>query len=196
MSSAVRRAQHEVSGLQAGARILVDFWGIPHIYAANTHDLFLLQGYNAARDRLWQIDLWRKRGLGLLARDFGPDYAAQDRAARMFLYRGDIAKEWAAYGPHARTDAEAFVQGVNAFVLESRNGTQPLPPEFRVAGTQPELWGVEDVVRIRSHGLTRNVTSEVLRARAACAGGLDATRLIAKLDPPWQTKVPEAGLSH
>jgi Penicillin amidase len=46
--------------------------------------MFLLQGYNAARDRLWQIDLWRKRGLGLLAKDFGPDYVAQDRATRFF----------------------------------------------------------------------------------------------------------------
>ena len=52
--------------------------------------MFFLQGYNAARDRLWQIDLWRKRGLGLLAKDFGPDYVAQDRAARLFLYRGDL----------------------------------------------------------------------------------------------------------
>src|SRR4051812_29849671 len=62
MSSAVRKAPHEVGGLEQGARILVDFWGIPHIHAANAHDLFFVQGYNAARDRLWQIDLWRKRG--------------------------------------------------------------------------------------------------------------------------------------
>lgn len=150
MSSSVRRTSHQVSGLQASAQILVDFWGVPHIYAANTHDLFFLQGYNAARDRLWQIDLWRKRGLGLLARDFGPDYAAQDRAARMFLYRGDMDKEWAAYGPNARTYADAFVQGINAFVQEARDGTQRLPPEFGVAGIQPDLWAVEDVVRIRA----------------------------------------------
>ena len=72
MSSAVRTASQQVKGLQAPAEIIVDHWGIPHIYTANQHDAFFMQGYNAARDRLWQIDLWRKRGLGVLARDFGP----------------------------------------------------------------------------------------------------------------------------
>jgi penicillin amidase len=193
MSSAVRTTLHEVKGLQAPAEILVDFWGIPHIYTANTHDAFFMQGYNAARDRLWQIDLWRKRGLGLLARDFGPTYVEQDRAARMFLYRGDMDKEWASYGPNAKTYTEAFVQGVNAFVQEVRDGARPAPVEFRIAGTQPDLWQPEDVVRIRSHGLTRNVASEVRRAQVACAAGLDADRLRTKFEPDWQTSVP-AGL--
>ena len=102
MSSAVRTTSQQAKGLQAPAEIIVDHWGIPHIYTENQHDAFFMQGYNAARDRLWQIDLWRKRGLGLLAKDFGPAYADQDRAARMFLYRGDMDKEWAAYGPKAR----------------------------------------------------------------------------------------------
>ena len=90
----------------------------------STRDAIFLQGYNAARDRLWQIDLWRKRGLGLLAKDFGPTYVAQDRAARLFLYRGDMDKEWAAYGPDAKSDTEAFVAGVNAYVDEVRSRPQ------------------------------------------------------------------------
>ena len=93
-----------VDGLAEAAEIRVDRWGIPHIKAASEADLFFLQGFNAARDRLWQIDLWRKRGLGLLAADFGPGYLAQDLAARHFLYRGDMAAEWEAYAP----DAEAI----------------------------------------------------------------------------------------
>src|SRR3954453_15968021 len=134
-----RREHRELGGLREPGQIVVDFWGIPHIYAQSPRDLFFLQGYNAARDRLWQVDLWRKRGLGLLARDFGPDYVAQDRAARMFLYRGDLEREGAAYGPNAHALAEAFVQGVNAFVRETREGIQKLPPEFGVAGTQPDF---------------------------------------------------------
>ena len=67
-----------VPGLAAPGEIVVDPWGIPHIRAGSEADLFFLQGFNAARDRLWQIDLWRKRGLGLLAADFGPGYLAQD----------------------------------------------------------------------------------------------------------------------
>ncbi|HYD46303.1 MAG TPA: penicillin acylase family protein [Phenylobacterium sp.] len=179
-----------VAGLQAPAEILVDRWGIAHIYAGSTRDAFFLQGYNVARDRLWQIDLWRKRGLGLLARDFGASYVPQDRAARLFLYRGDMEREWAAYGPDARGYAEAFVAGINAYVGEIRAG-RPLPEEFRIAGTKPDLWKAEDVVRIRSHGLTRNAAAEVARARVVCLGGLEAARLQKKLEPDWTLKVPE-----
>ena len=58
---------YPVAGLKEPAEIIVDRWGIPHIYAKSEHDVFLAQGFNAARDRLWQIDLWRRRGLGLLS---------------------------------------------------------------------------------------------------------------------------------
>ncbi|MGO4714445.1 penicillin acylase family protein [Bradyrhizobium sp. 2TAF24] len=191
LPSAARLTSSTVAGLQAPAKILIDVWGIPHIYAGNEHDVFFLQGFNAARDRLWQIDLWRKRGLGLLAKDFGPSYVEQDRALRLFVYRGDMATEWASYGPKARTYAEAFVAGVNAYVSDVREGRRPLPMEFRLAGTLPDLWSAEDVVRVRSHGLTRNVASEVRRAQVACAAGLEADRLRVKLEPPWTTRVPD-----
>ena len=69
----IDRERVAARGLQAPAEIIVDQWGIPHIYAASAHDAFFAQGWNAARDRLWQIDLWRKRGLGLLSENFGPD---------------------------------------------------------------------------------------------------------------------------
>ncbi|MFC3714283.1 penicillin acylase family protein [Sphingoaurantiacus capsulatus] len=178
-------------GLAAPAEIKVDRWGIAHIYAASPRDAFFMQGYNAARDRLWQIDLWRKRGLGLLARDFGPAYVAQDRAARLLLYRGDMAAEWASYGADAKSQTEAFVAGVNAYVGEVRAGRAPLPPEFALAGSQPDLWHAEDIVRVRSHALTRNVTSEVARARIACAADLKADELRQSLKPKWETKIPD-----
>jgi penicillin amidase len=186
-----RQTKTDVAGLDAPAQILIDVWGIPHIYAGNEHDLFFLQGFNAARDRLWQIDLWRKRGLGLLAKDFGPAYAEQDKALRLFLYRGDMTTEWAAYGPKAKTYADAFVAGINAYAADVRAGKRPLPIEFRIAGTMPDLWTADDVVRIRSHGLTRNVASEVKRSLVACAAGLDADRFRVKLEPAWTTKIPD-----
>lgn len=182
-----------VAGLAQPAEIRIDRWGIAHIYAADTRDAFFLQGYNVARDRLWQVDLWRKRGLGLLAKDFGPDYVPQDRAARLFLYRGDMAREWNAYGAGAKDNAEAFVAGLNAFVDEIAAGRRPLPAEFKLAGTTPDRWNVDDVVRIRSHGLTRNVPNEVGRARIACAAGIEAARLYKHIEPKWEPKIP-AGL--
>jgi penicillin amidase len=193
ITTAVRQEAAPVRGLSAPAEIIVDRWGIPHIYAASTRDAFFLQGWNAARDRLWQIDLWRKRGLGRLSASLGPAYVAQDRAARLFLYRGDMAAEWAAYDPIGREAVESFAAGVNAYVAEVRAGKRPLPVEFKLTKSAPEDWNPEDVLRIRSHALVNNVTSEVARARTVCAGGLEADTLRRKLEPAHKVTVP-AGL--
>ena len=66
-----------VPGLEKPAEVLVDRWGVPHLYAGTLYDAFVAQGFIAARDRLWQMDLWRKRGLGLamLHHSFGVFYA-------------------------------------------------------------------------------------------------------------------------
>ena len=61
----ISTATYDVAGLREPAEIVVDRHGIPHVRAGSRRDLFFVQGLNAARDRLWQIDLWRKRGLGL-----------------------------------------------------------------------------------------------------------------------------------
>jgi len=172
-----------VPGLDGPVRILIDRWGIPHIRATTIADLFFGQGFNAARDRLWQIDLWRKRGLGLLAADFGPGYLAQDFAARLFLYRGDMDAEWAAYGSDAKAIAETFVRGINAYVDLITREPERLPPEFRLLGTRPSKWAPEDVVRIRTHGWMRNALSEVSRARVLARGDASADLLRMNLEP-------------
>ncbi len=180
-------------GLEHPATLIGDHWGIAHIFAGSAHDAYFLQGYNAARDRLWQIDLWRKRGLGRLAASLGPAYVAQDRAARLLLFRGDMQREWAAYAPGARAVASAFAAGINAYVAETRAGIQPLPLEFTLTGSLPESWKPEDIVRIRSHGLVGNLESEVERAQVACKAGLAADRLRVQLEPAHEVQVP-AGL--
>lgn len=179
-------------GLTAPASISIDTWGMAHIRAENVRDAFFLQGFNAARDRLWQIDLWRKRGLGLLAADFGPGYLMQDRAARLFLYRGDMAPEWAAYGDDAEDICTAFAAGINAAIDLVRDGTWPLPPEFAALGTTPAHWAPEDVVRIRTHCLSRNASSELARMQVHRLADPQTDLLRVPLSPPvpddeWQT---------
>jgi penicillin G amidase len=193
-ASSVRVQNWQVAGLNGPADLIVDHWGVAHIFAASARDAFFLQGYNAARDRLWQIDLWRKRGLGLLAKSFGASYVEQDRAARLFLYRGDMRKEWASYAPDSRQWVEAFVAGVNAYVAEVRSGAKPLPIEFKLTGSRPEDWQAEDVVRIRSHALVSNITSEVARARVVCAAGLGADQLRRRIEPNGHNMVIPTGL--
>ena len=180
-----------VSGLKQNASIIVDRWGVPHIYAADEADLFFAQGFNAARDRLFQIDLWRRRGLGELASVFGPRFVEQDKAARLFLYRGDMAPEWRAYGPGAQEVTTRFVAGINAYVDYLKAHPEQMPVEFRRLGYAPSRWQASDVVRIRSHGLTRNLTSEVARANTVCRSGLAADQIRYGLKPAWVTKVPQ-----
>ena len=175
---------YSLKGLQAPASISIDTWGMAHIRAQNTADAFFLQGFNAARDRLWQIDLWRKRGLGLLAADFGPGYLMQDRAARLFLYRGDMAAEWAAYGEDSEDICTAFAAGINAAIDQVSAGALPLPPEFAALGTRPAKWQAEDVVRIRTHCLSRNASSELARAQVQRLASAEVDLLRVPLSPP------------
>ncbi len=191
--STARNEAHTLPGLAAPGEIIIDRSGIPHIYAANARDAFFLQGYAAARDRLWQIDLWRKRGLGRLSASFGRNFEDQDRAARLFLYRGDMAAEWAAYPPEAKGWTEAFAAGINAFVADIGNGRQPMPAEFTETQSSPERWTAEDIVRIRTNALASNITAEVARAQSLCAGGLKYEPLRRKLEPAHAIIVP-AGL--
>src|ERR1700674_4273187 len=134
----------DVSGLRQPAEILVDRWGVPHIYAANHDDAFFAQGFNAARDRLFQIDLWRRRGLGRLAEVLGPAYVEHDKASRLFLYRGDMGPEWAAYGPDAQPIATAFVAGINAYVDWLGAHPDKMPLEFKLLGYGPSKWEAGD----------------------------------------------------
>jgi penicillin G amidase len=180
-----------VPNLQQSAEILIDHWGVPHIYAKNEADLFFAQGFNAARDRLFQIDLWRRRGLGQLAEVFGSAFVEQDKATRLFLYRGDMNKEWAVCSADAEQIAQHFAAGINAYIDWLDEHPDKVPFEFKKLNYKPARWAAEDVVRIRSHGLTRNLTDEVARAKVACAGDLKADEIRYRLEPPWQTRIPE-----
>jgi penicillin amidase len=183
-------------GLTEAAEILIDRWGIPHIYAATQLDAFFVQGFNAARDRLWQIDLWRKRGLGLLAGELGASYVNRDRAARLLLFRGDMAAEWASYGVDAQARTTAFTNGINAYIALVEREPARLPVEFRALGTKPAPWTPEDVVRCRAHARVRNLDGEVARCNIAAEFGLDADRLHKGLQPDWKVQVPEGLTPH
>ncbi len=183
-------------GLQSSAQIRIDHWGIAHISASNMDDLFFLQGFNAARDRLFQIDLWRRRGLGQLAEVFGPSFVDQDRAARLFLYRGDMDREWCHYSSQGSREAEHialhFVTGINAYIDWLVRHTERLPWEFKQLGYQPAKWTPEEVVRIRSHGLTRNLLNEVARANTLCkATNVDVDQIRLGLSNNWEAQIPE-----
>jgi penicillin amidase len=184
-----------VDGIRQPVEIVVDRWGVPHIFAKTEPDVFFAQGFNAARERLFQIDLWRRRGLGRMAEVMGNTYVEQDQAARLFLYRASMDKEWNAYSKDARKIVESFTAGINAYVAWLSKHPGKEPAEFRILGYAPARWEPEDVLRIRSHGLTRNLTSEVARARTICAAGAangpKYDQLRVGLLPAWDIRIPD-----
>jgi penicillin amidase len=182
---------YDVAGLSAPVEVLVDEWGVPHLYADSRDDVFLAQGFNAARDRLFQIDLWRRRGLGQLSEVFGDGHLERDRAARLFLYRGDLRREWLSYGSDTKRVVSAFVAGVNAFVSLALADRSLLPPEFSELGYLPALWEPADVARIRSHGLFYNLEQEVARARTLRDFGSEVEDLRRVREPSAPLVVPE-----
>ena len=68
------------------------------------------------KDRLFQIDLWRRVGTGKLAEVLGPSAIERDKLARAVNYRGDWNAEWAAYGPETKEIVTAFIEGINAYI--------------------------------------------------------------------------------
>ncbi|MFF5807613.1 penicillin acylase family protein [Streptomyces sp. NPDC012746] len=183
--------EYTVEGLAGPVEILVDTYGVPHLYADCEDDLFLAQGFDAARDRLFQLDLWRRRGLGLLAEAFGERFAERDRAARLFLYRGDLDAEWQAYGPGTARIAAAFTAGINAYVDLCERRPDLLPPEFHAVGHRPGRWRPEDVARIRGHGLFGNVEQEVARALTLRDFGPEVEDLRRVREPARVLRVPD-----
>ena len=105
-----------LTGLIEPVEIRKDQWGVSHIYANNQHDLFFAQGFNAARDRLFQFEIWRRRATGTLAEIQGPKALAHDKGARLLGFQGDIKQEMAHYHDDGIEIITAFVAGVNAYI--------------------------------------------------------------------------------
>src|SRR5690606_33025653 len=143
------------------------------------------------RDRLFQLDLWRRRGLGLLSEVFGPAYVERDRAARLFLYRGDMRAEWLAYGSTTKRGATAFVHGVDAHVEPCIARRELLPVAFRGLGYLPSRWEPRDVAVIRSHGLVHNLEQEVARALTLRDFGPEVENLRRVREPEHSLRVPD-----
>lgn len=188
-------SDYPVAGIDQDVEILVDKWGVPHIYAATRMDAYVAQGFQAARDRLFQIDLWRRRGLGRLAEALGPDHIAPDRATRLFLYRGDMRAEWLSYSTDARDIVTAFVTGVNAYIdWALADPGHRLPPEFLELDYHPARWEPEDVVRIRTHGLLYNAEQELARALTLRDLGEEAEDLRSVREPKSAHPGPDTRL--
>jgi penicillin amidase len=159
----VVRGTLKVEGLRQPVNVLRDRWGVAHIYAGSQSDLFFAQGFVAAQDRLFQMELWKRSGQGRLAEVLGRSALPRDINARLLSYRGDVKAEFESYSPDTREILESFTAGINAYIASRMApGGQGLPVEFQIAGFQPEPWRPTDCLNhIAAFSMTGNAVAEL-----------------------------------
>jgi penicillin amidase len=159
-----------VTGLQAPVEILRDQWGVPHIYAGNSHDLFFAQGYAHAQDRFYQMEFWRRIGQGRLSEMLGDTTLENDRFIRTLGWWRAALQEEAALEGDAKLALEAYAEGVNAYVESHRDALALEFAVLRLTGTEVDIepwrpahslaWG-----KVMAWDLGGNAGNEVDRAK-------------------------------
>jgi penicillin G amidase len=169
-------------GLQQSVEILRDSSGVNHIYAQNEHDLFFAQGYAAAKDRLFQFEIWRRQATGTVAELLGEAEVKRDIGARLFKYRGDLKKEFNHYHPNGEAIITAFTKGINAYITETENDPTLLPIEFQLLNFKPERWTPEIVIS-RHQGLLGNLPEELDYGRLVALMGEEKLKDLRTFEP-------------
>lgn len=164
-----------IKGLKDQVEVMRDENGINHIFAQNEHDLFFSQGYLAAKDRLFQFEIWRRRATGTLAEIMGSKELERDKGVRLFKFRGDKSTELNHYHPRGETIVDAFVAGVNTYIQEALENPEALPIEFKLLDILPGFWTWEVVIS-RHQGLLQNVQDELKFSRMVSLVGPEKTK--------------------
>jgi penicillin G amidase len=180
----------DVPGLEGPARVDRDANGIAHIRAGSRHDLFFLQGWVHAQDRLFQMDVRRRQADGTLAELLGPAALPTDVQLRTIGLHRAAARSLPALSADAQAVLTAYADGVNAWVADN-----PLPPEYGALSlTSVRPWRALDSVavgKLQSFGLSFDLDTELTTAllgyqRAGQAAGFDGTALF--FQDLWRTE--------
>ncbi len=171
-----------VDGLAEPVEVIRDNYGVNHIYAKNEHDLFLAQGYCAAKDRLFQFEIWRRQATGTVAELLGPRELNRDIGARLFRFRGDLKQEFNHYHENGEAIITAYTDGINAYIAETEKNPSLLPLEFELLNTKPQKW-TPDIVISRHQGLVGNLTEEVSVGRMVAKIGAEKVKELMSYGP-------------
>ncbi|MGR9045509.1 MAG: penicillin acylase family protein [Gammaproteobacteria bacterium] len=133
-----------LNGISAPVTVTYAEHGVPAIGAENRLDAILALGYVTAQDRLFQMDLLRRKSAGRLAELFGALALDSDVRARVFGFSKVANAAWSKLSQRHRRYLEAYAQGVNRYIEQA--GT--LPFEFSVLGYRPEPWSAQDSILV------------------------------------------------
>lgn len=177
------RGELQLPGLRDTVTVVRDERGVPHIYASNSHDLFMAQGFIHAQDRFWQMEFWRRIGSGRLSELFGESTLPQDRFLRTMGVRRSAELSWEMADEADREVLLAYAEGVNAYITQNR---QRLPLEFRILALTgvdftPEPWTPIHTLTwatMMAYNLGGNYESE-----------LDRAQLLARYGETWMREL-------
>jgi len=133
-----------LAGLRLPATVATDDLGVPAIRAGTREDALLVLGMLHARDRLFQLELMRRKVGGRLAEVLGVVALPLDRVQRGYRFEAAAQAIVAALPEDQRVALTAYVSGINAWLGLGR----PLPPEFLGLGIEPEPWRAEDSILV------------------------------------------------
>lgn len=172
----VHDGELRVSGLNDTVEILRDEWGVPHIYASNTHDLFFAQGYTQAQDRWWQMEFYRHTGYGAIQELTGRNNGLMgtDYFLRVLGFRQVVEREITEnISPENLEGLQAFADGVNAYILNREPAALAIEyTVLRLNGVTIEVqpWTPADTLiwaKMMSLDLAGNRSTELQLSRAA-----------------------------
>ena len=98
--------QVRLPGLGAPVEILFDGYGVPHIYARDAEDAWFAVGFLHGRERLWQMELYRRASGGRLSEILGPSTLRFDRRFIGLGLRRAATEEWQTATPLVRAALE------------------------------------------------------------------------------------------
>ena len=180
-----------IDGLSDEVEVLRDNYGINHIYANNQNDLFFMQGYLAAKDRLFQFEIWRRQATGTVSEILGEDELDRDIGTRLFKFRGNMEEELSHYHEDGFEIVSSFVSGINKYIEEINETPSQLPIEFKLLGIKPENWTTEVVIS-RHQGLLGNIDQELNIGRAVSLIGEEKVKELMWFHP----KDPDISLDN
>ncbi len=129
--------------------ILRDSYGVPHIYAAKTYDLFFGYGYAIATDRLFQMEMAKRSFTGTVAEVLGAAYKTYDISVRSNYWPDSIRQQYAALPPKDKEIFEGYAAGFNTRVAEVLADPENLLPiQFAENDFLPQDWSAYDVIMI------------------------------------------------
>ena len=149
-------------GLSAPVTVHRDEKGMAFIYAMNTEDLLMAQGFVTAQDRLFQMELTRLFASGRISELAGEKARDLDIKMRTLGFQRNARKHAELLGDKTRAYIQKYVDGVNAFI-ETRS--QNIHLEFKLAGIKPSPWSISDSLTILYYmgwASAANIESEII----------------------------------